>query len=219
VSLDLRNFTGEAPSTARGRNDAWQFAQNARAVHRAQLLVGILWAAYDNVSDPASPSGILSADGTERHVVGMLRTELIAGQRELLGSPEARIGGIRVTKAAADGRDWDLFEMFIDPSYRQGRFRNFLAGMVVRCSYTCAGSTCSADNMTFDGTEMPDSPARADLQSNFRLPHKGWALVNGVPLSAGAQLAYLECLLTDQSDCHYEWGHDGDDGLVSEAVR
>jgi len=36
--------------------------------------------------------------------------------------------------------------------------------------------------MTFDGTETPDSPVRADLQSNFKLPHKGWALVNGVPL-------------------------------------
>jgi len=30
-----------------------------------------------------------------------------------------------VTKAAADGRDWDLFEMFIDPSYRPRKISQF----------------------------------------------------------------------------------------------
>ncbi len=182
--LGPANYTGEDPSTLRGRNEAWQLAQNARAAQRAQLPANILWAAFDNALDPNNPmsEGLLSADGKERHVVSTLRAELIAGQRELQSSPQARIGGIRVTKASADGRDWDLFEMFIDPTYRQGKFPASLSGMVVRCSYTCAGSSCTATNMTVDGSEIPDSPARADSQSDFRLPHKGWALVNGQPL-------------------------------------
>jgi hypothetical protein len=62
--LGPANFTGEDPDTPRGRNEAWQLAQNARAVQRAQSPANILWAAYDNAIDPNSPSqGVLSADG------------------------------------------------------------------------------------------------------------------------------------------------------------
>jgi hypothetical protein len=175
--LGPADYTGEDPNSARGRNEAWQLAQNARAVQRAQLPVNILWSAYDNIN-PLLSEGLLFADGRERHVVETLRTELLAGRRELLSSPTARIGGIIVTKAFANGIWWDLFEMFVDRTYGQGRFPSSLAGMVVRCSYVCSGATCNARNMTFDATEIPDSPSRSDFQSDFRLPHKGWADVN-----------------------------------------
>jgi hypothetical protein len=179
--LGPANYTGEDPNSARGRNEAWQLAQNARAVQRAQLPVNILWSAYDN-SDQSLSEGLLSADGRERNVVNTVRTELLAGRRELLNSPNARIGGIIVTKAFANGVWWDLFEMFVDRTYGQGRFPNSLAGMTVRCSYVCSGSTCNASNMTFDAAEIPDSPSRSDFQSDFRLPHKGWAVVDGQSL-------------------------------------
>lgn len=72
--------------------------------------------------------------------------------------------------------------MFVDRTYGQGRFPDSLAGMTVRCSYVCSGPTCDQSNMTFDAMEVPDSPSRSDFQSNFRLPHKGWAVVNGQAL-------------------------------------
>jgi len=179
--LGPASYTGEDPNTARGRNDAWQMAQNARAVQRARLPVNILWAAYDNVplaDGQVLSEGLLFADGRERNIVRTLRTELLGGQRELLSPHTARIGGILVTRAEAEGASWDLFEMFVDRTYRQGRFPDSLAGMVVRCSYVCSGSTCDQSNMTFDATEVPDSPSRSDFQSNFRLRHKGRAVVN-----------------------------------------
>lgn len=107
--LGPADYTGEDPNTARGKNDAWQMAQNARAVQRAQLPVNILWAAYDNAPDEHGnllAEGLLSADGRERNIVRTLRTELLAGQRELLSPHTARIGGIIVTRAEADGALW-----------------------------------------------------------------------------------------------------------------
>src|SRR5262249_48409759 len=77
---------------------------------------------------------------------------------------------------------WDLFEMYVDRNYKNGQFPASLAGTVVRCSYVCSSSPCQQSNMTFDGTEIPDSLTRSDFQSNFRLPHKGYAVVNGEPL-------------------------------------
>jgi hypothetical protein len=183
--LGPANYTGEDPNSLRGRNDAWQLVQNARAVQRAKLPVNILWSAFDNARDQSGQllsEGLFDADGRERNVVRTLRTELLAGQRELLSSPTARIGGIAVTKAQANGVWWDLFEMYVDRTYQQGRFPTSLAGMVIRCSYVCSSARCTASNLLFDGTETPDSVSRSDFQSNFRIPHKGWAVVNGQPL-------------------------------------
>lgn len=147
--------------------------------------VSILWSAYDNAPSPDGVSlseRLFFPGGRERHVVSTLRTELLAERREILDSPEARIGRIIVTKAQAGGTEWDLFEMFIDRTYAQGRFPKSLANMVVRCSYTCLGPTCTENNMRLDATEVPDSISRADFQSDFRLAHQGYAIVNGQSL-------------------------------------
>jgi hypothetical protein len=177
--LGPANYTGEDPSTLRGRNDAWQLAQNARAVQRAQLPVNILWSAYDNVG--ALSEGLFFPDGRERNVLSALRTELLAGRRELASSPTARIGGIIVTKAFADGEWWDLFEMYVDRSYGQGRFPASLANTVVRCSYVCSSAPCTTGNMTFDRTDVPENLTRSDFQSNLRLRHKGYTAINTEP--------------------------------------
>lgn len=111
--LIVGEFGVESNPNLQSVDDAWAFAEVARAVQRAGLPVNVAWAAYDSVQDGVMyPFGFFNSSGTERYGMTLMRSALFAGAAELAQPHPATTTNVVVTTTAVGGIWYDLFEIY-----------------------------------------------------------------------------------------------------------